>query len=1053
MIAKKTPKRPDIPDNYKELAEYIAAAKEPGEKLDKFWIENCGAGETLDDLELALREVYAVRLMKPEVTDKSYHMVVSFRPGEKDRLSEQDLKDIASAYAEGLGFAEHQYVAGTHINTDNFHMHIAFNKIHPRTLQVVNPFRDFKLLDRVSRKLEKQFGLFIDRGMAQREKHGPKLSPSARDYEAQTWQESFQNHVLQHREDLLEKINGAEAWQDVHKILGEHDIELKKRGNGFVLVGPDGQGMKASALDRNMSKSALEKKLGDFVPPIRETVDKPSLPKPTKRRYKRRPTMRHPRMSPLWRRYLNSQQPVHRRSSLLSRTISNWKLFLLSEAYRDPLAMVFLLAQQEFFHLLFGDDRPTPVSKLAAPALAAWRDAAKWADAKTLSWLVDTRSTGRGCRLDDVGNLLVPFKDENGFMQAVRIYAPDQKMMSIGNTKSRGLVHVIDTREQISSGPVIFTTDYADGVKIHDATRRPVVIVADPRELQLVINRYRKASPMIKPVVSGTVDAKLPGIGYVQMPNQDDLTEIRRAFSRATGDEVFLVWDACQEWATPGNSSWLRSAGIRGYGVKLTVDGQIAVPLKDRSGRLENLIVIDQKGNQRTVNDPVDDMPLSHVIDPAWRNEKDTIIVARGYADAAAIHRATRCPVVVPETPDDWPTTLEQTRLRYSDATIILALDKQESPGEKIVADKLSAQIVRPARANTFKEYALHEPSRSAARLIDLGHDHFNFDPDKSKSEFVKLQGQDGTERFVWGVDITSAVNESGAKTGDWITLDISEKKKVQVLEKYRDDQGVLQSRMITSHRNVWKAAILPDPDRSPSITGLRNELAFSIGDDGWLAWQEAVRPDKNVVSARVEMGSEKAWAGFRVDDAGNVLIPLRDAGNRLSAVHRVNNSGYVETQAGVGGVQGLHHIIGGALSKDPEVPILLADDLVSAIELNRLTKKPVVWAVKSENLEVVGKNLRRLNPDRKIVIAATDAHMAIENKPLDQARKAAEASGADMLYPPLSDPDKKQNKMSFGDLIRSGQTKAVKAALKKAGIDGKDKKQKRSRSQGQAID
>ena len=44
MIAKKIPKRPDIPDNYKELAEYIAAAKEPGEKLDKFWIENCGAG-------------------------------------------------------------------------------------------------------------------------------------------------------------------------------------------------------------------------------------------------------------------------------------------------------------------------------------------------------------------------------------------------------------------------------------------------------------------------------------------------------------------------------------------------------------------------------------------------------------------------------------------------------------------------------------------------------------------------------------------------------------------------------------------------------------------------------------------------------------------------------------------------------------------------------------------------------------------------------------------------------------------------------------------------
>ncbi|WP_404424230.1 TraI/MobA(P) family conjugative relaxase [Thalassospira australica] len=1053
MIAKKIPKRPDIPDNYKELAEYIAAAKEPGEKLDKFWIENCGAGETLDDLELALREVYAVRLMKPEVTDKSYHMMVSFRPGEKERLSEQDLKDIASAYAEGLGFAEHQYVAGTHINTDNFHMHIAFNKIHPRTLQVVNPFRDFKLLERVSRKLEKQYGLFIDRGMAQREKQGPKLSPSARDFEAQTWQESFQNHVLQHREDLLDKINGAEAWQDLHRFLAEHDIELKKRGNGFVLVGPDGQGMKASALDRGMSKSALEKKLGDFVPPVIETDNKPTLPTHPKRRYKRRPTMRHPRMSPLWRRYLNIQQPLHRRSTLLSRTISNWKLFLLSEAYRDPLAMVFLIAQQEFIHLIFGDDRPTPVSKLAAPALAAWREAGKWADAKSLNWLADTRSTGRGCRLDDVGNLLVPFKDENGFMQAVRIYAPGQNMMSIGNIKARGLTHIIDTRKQINSGPVIFTADYADAVKIHDATRRPVVIVADPRELQLVIRRYRKSSPLIKPVVAGKTDAKLPSIGYVRMPNQDDQTEIRRAFARATEDEAFLVWDACPEWATPGNSSWLKSAGIRGYGVKLTPDGEVAVPLKDRSGRLENVILIDQKGNQRAVFDPIDNIALSHVIDPAWRDEKDTVIVALDYADAAAIHRATRCPVVVPETPDDWQTALEQTRLRYSEANIVLALDKEERPGERAAADKFAALIVRPTRADTFKEYALYEPSRSAARLMDMGRDHYNFDPDKSESEFVKLQDQDGTERYVWGVDIAGAVNSSGAKPGDWITLDIAEKKKVEVVEKYRDDQGNLQNRTVTTHRNVWKAEVRPDPETVPSMTALRNEMAVPVGDDGWLAWQQASRPDKRVVSARNDMGSYKAWAGFRVDDTGNVLIPLRDCGNRLSAVYRINEKGSVETLGGTGDDKGLHHVIGGRISKDPDDPILMADDLISAIELNRLTKKPVVWAVKSENLEAVGKTLRRFNPDRKIVIAAMDAHMAVENKPLDHAKKAAIAIDADLLSPPLSDQDKKRNYMSFGDMLKSGQIDGVKTSLKKVGIDGDDKPLNRQKGRAQEIE
>src|SRR5690606_33146931 len=157
---------------------------------------------------------------------------------------------------------------------------------------------------------------------------------------------------------------------------------------------------------------------------------------------------------------------------------------------------------------------------------------------------------------------------------------------------------------------------------------------------------------------------------------------------------------------------------------------------------------------------------------------------------------------------------------------------------------------------------------------------------------------------------------------------------------------------------------------------------------------------------------------------------PLRDGGNRLSAVYRVNESGSVETLAGTGDDKGLHHVIGGRVSKNPDDPILMADDLISAIELNRLTEKPVVWTVNSENLEAVGKTLRRFNPNRKIVIAAMDAHMAVENKPLDHAKKAVASIEADLLYPPLSDQDKKRNKISFGDILKSGQIDVVKTAL-----------------------
>ncbi|WP_085586285.1 TraI/MobA(P) family conjugative relaxase [Thalassospira mesophila] len=992
MIAKKIPKDPNVADNYKELAHYIAAAKEPGEKLDTFWIANCGAGEKREDLDLALVEIDAVRRLKPDVKDKSYHMIVSFRPGEKERLSEQDLKDIARTYAEALGFGGHQYVAGTHINTDNFHMHIAFNKVHPQTLQVVTPYRDYKILDRVSRQLEKKYGLFVDNGMAQRMDNSAKLSPSARDYESQTWQESFQTHVLGHRDEILKQTAEAKTWQELHAVLRDYDITLKKRGNGFVLLGPDGQGMKASALDRSMSKAALEKKFGQFKTPVEEQQATQSKPHRPKRRYKNRPTLRHPAMPPLWRKYLGTRKLVPTHSTLLGRSLSNWKLFLISEAYRDPLAMVFLIAQQELLHLVFGNDRPTPVTKLANPALAAWKEAGNWATAKSLTWLSETRSTGRGCRMDEDGNLLVPFKDRNGHMQAVRLYAPDGKIMEIGHSRARGLTHVIDPKKQVAKGPVIFTSDYADAVKIHEATRRPIVIVADPADLGRVIAEHQRRSPEITPIIAGDAKAALPGIPNVVLPDQDDAIGIRRAFAHETNDQAFLVWDACTDWAKPGNAPWLKTAGLRGYGVKLTADGEVAVPLKDRSGRIENVMLIDKQGQQRLVLDTDPEHPPGHMIDPQRRRDKNTIIIARDYADAAALHRATNCPVMVPAEPDGWAALAEQIRQRNSDARIVVALDATESVEDTEKAAKLGVQIVRPERASAFKDYARNGSGRNAARLLELGHAPYNFDPRKSQSSYVKLQDADGTERILWGIDIADCVKQSGAAKGDWITLEIAEKKKVQVEERYRDEKGLWQSRTIETHRNVWKAEIVPDPATAPTMTTLRNELATPVGDDAWIAWQKASTPDRKTIAERPEMGTAKAWANYRVDEAGEVLVPLKDSGNRLCAIYRIDKDGSGEMRTGPGDGKGLHHVVGGKLSRNPKEPILIAENRVSAIELNRLTQKPVVWAVKAENLKPVAENIRRFNPKHQIVIAATDAHMTKENRPIELAQEAANA-------------------------------------------------------------
>ena len=353
MIATKIGKKSGVPDNYTRLGEYIAAGEEKGEKLHQFWIRNCDAGTNTEDLDLALLEIEAVRRQKPDIADKTYHLVVSFRPGEQDKLTKDDLMAIETEYAKALGYADHQRVAGTHINTDNFHMHIAFNKVHPETLKVVTPHRDFKILAKVSREMEKKYGLTIDPGMTDGKERDPnKLSPGARDYEAHTWQESFQRHVLKHREEILAGLGKAKTWQEAHKVLAGYDISIKLRGNGMVLMSPDGQAMKASQLDRSCSKKKLEERFGMFEVLQEKRRRKGEHFARGKGRYKPRPLVRHLNTPALWRRYLNTRKIMPRQPSLAARMLRNWKMFLLMEAYQDPLAMVLIIAHREILKSL-----------------------------------------------------------------------------------------------------------------------------------------------------------------------------------------------------------------------------------------------------------------------------------------------------------------------------------------------------------------------------------------------------------------------------------------------------------------------------------------------------------------------------------------------------------------------------------------------------------------------------------------------------------------------------------------------------------------------------
>ena len=488
MIAKRTDKRADVHDNYTHLAEYIAAAAEEGEKLDKFWIVNSPAGTELADLEDALLDIEAVRAMKPRIKNKTYHLVISFRPGEREKLSPDDLRDIERHFAEALGFAEHQRVVGTHVNTDNFHMHVAYNKIHPETFKCHTPGRDFFSLESVCRAMERKYGLYVDNGLSDTLERD-KGSQKARQFESQTWQQSFEGHLREHKSEILAAIGGARTWHELHEGLAGFDAGLKKRGAGLVFfhLGEPKRTMKASSLDRSCSLAALEQRFGPFEP-AREVVKgserghcKPRRP------YTAKPLFHHPGQERLWRMYQSGQ----RQPGFLARNlhIRNWKSYLLADAHKDALALATIMFYKELFHMIEGAPAPTQAAKAVCPALQSWFSSLPWLTHET-ALEQPGYMPGVGLKADEDGRVMFPMRDGKGRVWAVRAVDRLGRTCDIGDMSARPkLRHVIDPKrllangEETYRGPIFITADCAAATKLHKNTSAPIVIAARERDL------------------------------------------------------------------------------------------------------------------------------------------------------------------------------------------------------------------------------------------------------------------------------------------------------------------------------------------------------------------------------------------------------------------------------------------------------------------------------------------------------------------------------------------------------------------------------------------
>ena len=257
-------------DNYARLAAYIADAGSSGEKCLMSWAEGMLGG---DDYAEGIAEALDVQARNTRAARKTYHLVISFRPEDEAKLTLEAFKAIEQLFAAALGYTDHQRHCGVHKNTGNLHMHVAYNMIDPEKFTCHKEFRDFWIRDKVCRTVEREFGLTVDNGIeiSSPEQPRQRLNEKANLVEAHTGQQSFDSYAKEHHEKIMRPLDAAASWQDLHTALAEHGMEIKPHGNGLVIKDRHSKRaahvIKASALDRNLSRQKLEARFGPYLPP------------------------------------------------------------------------------------------------------------------------------------------------------------------------------------------------------------------------------------------------------------------------------------------------------------------------------------------------------------------------------------------------------------------------------------------------------------------------------------------------------------------------------------------------------------------------------------------------------------------------------------------------------------------------------------------------------------------------------------------------------------------------------------------------------------------
>lgn len=214
------------------------------------------------------------------------HWIISWPEGEQPTNAQAD--EAVSVLLHELGMPDHQCIYSLHRDTDNIHLHVVVNRVHPTALRVADPHNGFDELaaSRAICRIESAQGWKPEKNALYRmSEAGPVLtrpvkgaprsvSRGAAREEVRTGEASAQRIVI---ERCAPAIESATTWAELHSALAPIGARFEPKGSGAVIFVGD-VGVKASTAGRTCSFAALCKRLGEYAPPPADLL--PAAPEP-----------------------------------------------------------------------------------------------------------------------------------------------------------------------------------------------------------------------------------------------------------------------------------------------------------------------------------------------------------------------------------------------------------------------------------------------------------------------------------------------------------------------------------------------------------------------------------------------------------------------------------------------------------------------------------------------------------------------------------------------------------------------------------------------------